>query len=393
MAIRFRKSIKLAPGIRMNLSGSGASWTLGPRGASVGIGKRGARLNTSFMGLSSSQSLSTPARKTKSAPAKPTSTLVSVTCALHDDGSLTFHDADGNDLPEHVIEAAKKQNKDVILAVIQRKCDEVNSNIEALGTIHLDTPSCTSRPVFVEMPFSEPEPAAPPPLKPSLLDKLFKKRMLRLEAKNAKIQTNFAAYFSDWSAERAKHIQQEQERKRLIEEGIYTRTTDMEQWLEENLQDIYWPRETAISLELLEDGQLILIDVDLPEIEDMPSSTASVPSRGLKLSVKEMSATAIQKLYMAHVHAVAFRIIGETFAALPKASTVVLSGYSQRPDKATGRIADEYLFSVRVGRGAWSDIAFERLANIDAVEALARFDLRRQMTKTGIFKAIEPFTL
>ena len=257
----------------------------------------------------------------------------------HPDG--IFHEPPAPRCYERVImEAAKKQNKDVILAVIQRKCDEVNSNIEALGTIHLDTPNCTSRPVFVEMPFSEPEPAAPPPLKPSLLDKLFKKRMLLLQAKNAKIQTNFAAYYSDWSAERAKHIQQEQDRKRLIEEGIYARITDMEQWLEENLQDIYWPRETAISLELLEDGQLILIDVDLPEIEDMPSSTASVPSRGLKLSVKEMSATAIQKLYMAHVHAVAFRIIGEAFAALPKATTVVFSGYSQRPDKATGRITD-----------------------------------------------------
>jgi len=145
-------------------------------------------------------------------------------------------------------------------------------------------------------------------------------------------------------------------------------------------------------MELLGDGQCVLLDVDLPEIEDMPISTASVPSRGLKLSVKEMSATAVQKLYMAHVHAVAFRIIGETFAALPKATTVVLSGYSQRLDKATGRIADEYLFSVRVGRGVWSDIDFGRLADIDVVEALARFDLRRQMSKTGIFKVIEPFS-
>ena len=54
MAVRFRKSIKLAPGIRMNLSGAGVGWTLGPRGASVGVGKRGVNMNTSFMGLSHS---------------------------------------------------------------------------------------------------------------------------------------------------------------------------------------------------------------------------------------------------------------------------------------------------------------------------------------------------
>ena len=41
MGLRFRKSFKLAPGIRMNFSGSDASWTIGPRGASAGIGKRG----------------------------------------------------------------------------------------------------------------------------------------------------------------------------------------------------------------------------------------------------------------------------------------------------------------------------------------------------------------
>lgn len=141
MAVRFRKSIKLAPGIRMNLSGAGVGWTLGPRGASVGIGKRGARLNTSFMGVSSSQKLSGPSRATKPSPKKAASTEVLLTCALHDDGSLTFHDADGNDLPEHVVEAAKKQNKEAILSVIQRKCDDINSAVEALGTIHLIRPT------------------------------------------------------------------------------------------------------------------------------------------------------------------------------------------------------------------------------------------------------------
>lgn len=392
MAVRFRKSFKLAPGIRMNLSGSGASWTLGPRGASVGIGKRGARLNTSFMGFSSSHKLSGPSKPARRAAPKSQSSLVSLTCALHDDGTLTFHDADGKDVPEHVVEAAKKQNKEAILALIQRKCDDINSNVEALGAIHLDTPSCTSRPAFIPAEFGEPEPTAPRLRKPNVLHKLFKRLMQRLEAQNAHAQADFSARHKAWVGGRDRHIQQERARKTLIEEGIYTRVSDMESWLEDNLQDICWPRETSISLELLEDGAAVFLDVDLPEIEDMPSALASVPSRGLKLNVKEMSATAVQKLYMAHVHAIAFRLIGETFAALPKATSVTLSGYSQRPDKTTGRIGDEYLFSVRVGRGAWSDIDFGRLADIDVVEALTRFDLRRQMTKTGIFKPIEPFT-
>jgi hypothetical protein len=36
-------------------------------------------------------------------------------------------------------------------------------------------------------------------------------------------------------------------------------------------------------------------------------------------------------------------------------------------------------------------IAFDQLAHIDVVASLEQFELRRQMSKTGIFKPIEPF--
>lgn len=50
MAIRFRKRIKLMPGVHINLSKSGISTTVGPRGASVNVGKKGVYLNTSIPG-------------------------------------------------------------------------------------------------------------------------------------------------------------------------------------------------------------------------------------------------------------------------------------------------------------------------------------------------------
>ncbi|HYV03816.1 MAG TPA: hypothetical protein VFB82_04485 [Blastocatellia bacterium] len=165
----------------------------------------------------------------------------------------------------------------------------------------------------------------------------------------------------------------------------------MEAFLEENLQAIVWPRETNVSTEIREGGSLIFIDVDLPEIEDMPSRTASAPQRGYKLSVKEMSPAQLQRLYMRHIHGIGFRIIGEAFAALPGAQQLVLSAFSQRPSSVTGQVSDEYLYSARVVRDSWCRIAFDRLQNLDVVEALAQFDLRRNMTKTGRFKAIEPF--
>ncbi len=120
-----------------------------------------------------------------------------------------------------------------------------------------------------------------------------------------------------------------------------------------------------MDFDLLDQGRLACLDVDLPEIEDMPKKTASVPQRGMRLSIKELSPTKVQRMYAAHVHGVAFLLIGETFAALPLVQQVVLSGYSQRRSATTGQTNDEYLLSVRVRRDEWSRIDFEQLQAID----------------------------
>ena len=48
--MRFRKSIKIVPGIKINLSKSGVSMTIGKKGLSMNIGKKGTYLNTGIPG-------------------------------------------------------------------------------------------------------------------------------------------------------------------------------------------------------------------------------------------------------------------------------------------------------------------------------------------------------
>lgn len=50
MGIRYRKRIKLLPGVNINISKSGVSTTIGPKGCSVNIGKNGTYLNTGIPG-------------------------------------------------------------------------------------------------------------------------------------------------------------------------------------------------------------------------------------------------------------------------------------------------------------------------------------------------------
>jgi hypothetical protein len=195
---------------------------------------------------------------------------------------------------------------------------------------------------------------------------------------------------SAWRDSKDKHEKAEADRRMLLEEQLYKEPEAMELVLEQRLQAVEWPRETNVSSEISEDGKVAVIDVDLPEIEDMPRKTPTYGGRGLKVSMKELSDNKVAQLYMRHIHGIAFRILGETFAALPTVQEVVLSAYSQRPNKLTGKIADEYLYSVSVSREAWSNLHFENLLAIDVTESLNQFELRREMSKSGRFNAIEP---
>lgn len=50
MAFRFQRRIKIAPGIRLNVSKGGVGLSAGPRGASVSVGRRGVYGNVGIPG-------------------------------------------------------------------------------------------------------------------------------------------------------------------------------------------------------------------------------------------------------------------------------------------------------------------------------------------------------
>jgi hypothetical protein len=76
MGLRFRKRIKIAPGVYINLSKSGISTTLGKSGASVNISKKGTRgaIGLPSTGLSYSSQLSKSATSRTRQPSDPANT-------------------------------------------------------------------------------------------------------------------------------------------------------------------------------------------------------------------------------------------------------------------------------------------------------------------------------
>ena len=372
MGLRFRKSIKIAPGVRMNVGKRGAS------SISVGgfnFGKRGVYQNISIPGTGISYRAKVAGRsRTKPKPTKPrpskATKQISVTMKLLDDGTLVFTDKKGKPLPDNVIRETKKQNREVIERWLQEQSEKYNAEIEALLNIHLTTPAPKGEIIV------NPKPEQPKVQKHGLASKLIGRYRQKVDERNILAQQEYERSLYDWEQ---------------AENALRTDTEMMSGILSSAFASIEWPRETLISFDIVDGGHKVLLDVDFPEIEDMPSQVAKVNKRQLSLTIKSRSQKQMRLEYLSHIHAIGFRFIGDVFAHLPTVSQVVFSGYSQRVSKKTGYVEDEYLYSVRVTREAWERINFDNLEALDVVECFKQFELRRRVTQTGVITPVEPF--
>ncbi len=73
------------------------------------------------------------------------------------------------------------------------------------------------------------------------------------------------------------------------------------------LASIEWPRETSVSFDIVDNGGTVLLDVDLPEIEDMPTQQAQISKKNFQLTTKDISQSQKQLDYLTHIHAIGFR--------------------------------------------------------------------------------------
>jgi hypothetical protein len=391
MGLRFRRTVKIAPGLRVNFSKSGASWTLGPRGASIGVGRRGiyANLGIPGTGLYARERLlggGTPRSPSRSRSVES----VHYSLAVEDDGTLVFLDGEGVTLPEGQVRAIKRRDGDRIREFVRARCSEINGQIRVLEEVHRGTPDPRARPQHQVRVFDKPTPDPPVPKRVGFWARIFKTLRSKIEAENSESERMHQMDMAAWRSEKLAFDSAELARKDFLEHRILTDVGAMEQHLAEVMQQLEWPRETLLSTQVGSGGRDVFVDIDVPEIEDMPRRVAVVPQRGFRLSIKDLTERRRDRLYTRHVHGIGFRLIGEVFSALPASALVTVSAFTQRRDAGIGQVSDEYIYSVRVTREAWESLNFGALSDIDPVEALGRLDIRRCLSQ-GRLGAIEPF--
>jgi len=393
MGFRFRRSIKIAPGFRLNFGKTGMSLSAGIRGASMTFGSRGIYSNVGIPGTGLSyRSRLTSSRKTNVGPRTfddiPVKTSISL--ELDENGNVFARDIEGNPLPAKYVKIARDQNFEVVNNWIRDECEKINDEVESILQIHKCTPALDNFREFPECSFPEAQPSPPQLKQITFLCKIFPFIRKKIDVENSNQMVQYNNKLSAWENKKHKFDEVQTRFRYNFEVGRFESLNIMEDFLDDVLHVIGWPRETTINFDIKNNGHKVMIDLDLPEIEDLPNTTAEIAKSGLKINFKKRSETQIRKDYMTHVHGIGFRTLGTVFAALPKASVIILSAFSQRNNPATGEVNDEYLYSVRVNRKDWESINFGNLAGVDVVECLGKFEIIRNMTKTGVFKAIEP---
>lgn len=434
MALRFRKSFKIAPGVRINIGKNGlSSIGLGPRGASISVGSQGIHSNVGIpgTGISFRNKISGNERATNreeqrliklqeqlEKAERREKALSKVSLSLNENGSINILNAFQEPLSRSDLKLMWAQQGNTIYEWLENQAEEINGDVELFEDIYKDTPEPSALPKYNKQTFDVEKPKKPelkkkptekilPPL--GFFANLFKSKRLEHEEKQKELNTQYRKELSiwgkreeeafkkyeeeleKWTHQKNEFDKQQAEYEENFEILINTDTNFMEMCLENVFNRLVWPRETLISYDIKDNGETIWLDVDLPEIEDLPQKVASISSTGKKLNIKNKAKKQLQLEYAKHIHGISFRLIGTVFATLPKAKNVIISGYSQRLDSSTGKVNDDYLYSFKINRNGFNEIDFNALDLLDPIEALNVFENRKKMTATGIFKPIEPF--
>ena len=157
---------------------------------------------------------------------------------------------------------------------------------------------------------------------------------------------------------------------------------DLEDWLAESEA----PIEFAIQTEVVEDKGMVMIDLDLPEIENMPQNALSELADGT-IKIKKKTKKQQYEDYRTCVFGLGEYVASHALCVVPQAKKIVVSAYTQRRDEKTGDLLDVFIYSV----------VFEREAFVKGYQEKDPYDFcgglksRFYVLASGVMKEIAPF--
>jgi len=156
----------------------------------------------------------------------------------------------------------------------------------------------------------------------------------------------------------------------------------IEAWLEGSEA----PIAMEVQAEVLPDKDAVMIDLDLPEIEDMPVNKLSELADGT-VKIKKKTKKEQYEDYRTCVFGLGEYVASHAFTAVPQAKRIVVSAYTQRRSEKTGEAMDVFIYSVVFDRTAFAAGYQER----DPYDFCQDQKSRLYVLASGVMKEIAPF--
>ena len=156
--------------------------------------------------------------------------------------------------------------------------------------------------------------------------------------------------------------------------------------IEEWLADSEAPIEFALQAEVLADKGTVMVDLDLPEIEDMPQDKLAELADGT-VKIKKKTKKEQYEDYKTCVFGLGEYVASHMMAVVPQAQKIVVSAYTQRRDEKTGDQLDVFIYSVVFDRAAF----VKGYQQKNPYEFCSDLNSRFYVLASGVMKGIAPF--
>lgn len=367
MGLRFRKTVSLGKGLRLNFSKSGVSTSVGPRGASVSFGKNGTYANVGIPGtglsyrkrLDGGKSQSGQRTKAKRDAFQEITAYTgdrhfSYDLAMDDKGKVIVVDNNGQPIVDQNLvslikrDSAYGEKKSQLELqrnqALKAKESALQLEMEGLLAIHTKSPRIKSK-----------------------QDYEYAIAVLRPQ---------------NCTPEAIEHFEK---KKRRLVAALEGTPSFIEQKTKKWFEVCDLPFEVSASFEYSAPEGKLSVDLDLPEIELIPSVCIEQLASG-KLKEKSKPKKRINAEYEQLIKSLSIYVASSLMNVSYSIKRVVLSGYTNRRGR-DGSLQPEYVLSVDFERYTLSSFDYQ---NIEPEETIAKFENRQNVLSTGVMKAIDP---
>ncbi|MGN0193994.1 MAG: DUF4236 domain-containing protein [Pseudoramibacter sp.] len=435
MGFRYHRSVTICKGVRVNFSKSGPSLSIGGWGHTVNISGRGARETFSIpgTGLSYSRQIGGTGRSSRSAPRRTVQLPNKIVLHMDDaTGAVQIADGKGHVITDPAVlrkirstdayKVQKAKLQEQRLQKAEAAVADSEAEIRKFLEIYKLSANVKSRMAFekalqnlkpaadakaeyqVPMPSQEEiRSALEAEAKANVKASVFKTGKLRKAYVDEHFGPRYAQAVEKWRTEKDAFDAKETKRhlvavlknqkvceerraffKKLITGDDEAVCAAFDHWI----AFCALPVEIHIQYDWQRDTGLMCLDVDLPEIEDLPATKMTATSTG-KLKEKKRTQTELRETYATLVFGLAVFIASHTFNLSPAIEKILISGYTQRRNRA-GEVQNDYIYSLKFPRDSFEKTP---VAHTSPQKFCLDAESRCKMTTTSLFRAIEPYEI